>query len=190
MDDKLLNDYLEPTQKDSNRVSKFFSKILICLIVLLLSLIATRESDGIKSFYEEHVFGESFKFMDFKKLYNKYFGEFEKNSDQMVLAPTTLYQNSQPYLNGESFLVSDQSTVENISGGIVVYVGEKENYNNTVIVQTSDGYDIWYGNLSNIGVSMYDYIEENAIIGTSNKELYLLITKDAKYYTYQNYLNA
>lgn len=190
MENKLLEDYLKPSPKDTKRVSKFFTKVLICLIILLISLIGVRQSETIRDFYKKYVYEDSFKFMDFKKLYNKYFGKFEKNEDQMVIGNTSLFSNPTTYLNGESFSVPSQSAIENISGGIVVFTGQKDGYNNTVIVQTSDGYDIWYGNLSTVGVNIYDYIEANTIIGTSNENLYLLITKDSKYYTYNNYLNA
>ena len=50
---------------------------------------------------------------------------------------------------------------------------------NTIIVQQSDGIDTWYGNLSNINLKLYDYIEDNSIIGEAkNNELYLMFQKD------------
>ena len=48
-------------------------------------------------------------------------------------------------------------------------------------------FDIWYGLLENINVSIYDYINEGALIGSSNKAFYLAISKDNKFYSYDEY---
>jgi stage IV sporulation protein FA len=69
----------------------------------------------------------------------------------------------------------------------VVFKGNKDEINNLVIVQSSDGFDIWYGLLENINVNIYDYINEGALIGSANKVFYLAITKDNKFYSYDEY---
>ena len=38
---------------------------------------------------------------------------------------------------------------------------------NTVIIQGVDGVDIWYGNLTNVSVKLYDYVEKDKLIGVS-----------------------
>ena len=43
-----------------------------------------------------------------------------------------------------------------------------------VIVETVDGIDIWYGNLSNINVKLYDYIDKGSLIGNCNNTLFLV----------------
>ncbi len=47
--------------------------------------------------------------------------------------------------------------------GIVVYIGEKENYKQTVIVQQMNGVDVWYGNIKQANVKLYDYVEKRCI---------------------------
>ena len=60
---------------------------------------------------------------------------------------------------------------------------------NTIIVQQSDGIDTWYGNLSNINLKLYDYIEDNSIIGEAkNNELYLMFQKDGVDVSYKDVL--
>ena len=72
--------------------------------------------------------------------------------------------------------------------GIVVYIGDKDTYGNTVIIQGVDGVDIWYGNLENVSVKLYDYIEKDMVIGnTLDDKLYLVMKKDDKYLTYEDY---
>ena len=43
---------------------------------------------------------------------------------------------------------------------------------------------MWYGNLSNINVKLYDYIEKGTLIGNCNKTLYLIHKKDGKVLDY------
>ena len=60
---------------------------------------------------------------------------------------------------------------------------------NTIIVQQSDGIYTWYGNLSNINLKLYDYIEDNSIIGEAkNNELYLMFQKDGVDVSYKDVL--
>ena len=80
--------------------------------------------------------------------------------------------------------------VPSFESGIVVYIGEKENYKQTVIVQQMNGVDVWYGNIKQTNVKLYDYVEKGALIGqVSDKTLYLVFQKEGKFIDYQNYLS-
>ena len=61
----------------------------------------------------------------------------------------------------------------------VTYIGEKEGYNNTVIIQQSNGYYAWYGNIKE-NVKLYDYVESGTQIGTASNEYYYVLLKDDK----------
>lgn len=61
------------------------------------------------------------------------------------------------------------ATIESIQDGFVIFVGEKENLNKTVIVQHHDGSESWYGNLASVDVALYDYIESGHPIGKALK---------------------
>ena len=99
-----------------------------------------------------------------------------------------MYKEISDYYDGEKLVVSKNTLVNNITSGVVVFSGEKDNYGNTVIIQGIDGVDIWYGNLENVSVSLYDYIEANTVIGeTKDEYLYLVIKKDNEYIKYENY---
>ena len=72
----------------------------------------------------------------------------------------------------------------------MVFSGEKDGFGNTVIIQGIDGADIWYGNLENISLNLYDYIEVGTVIGnTVDEYLYLVIKKDNEYIKYEDYQN-
>jgi len=78
--------------------------------------------------------------------------------------------------------------VPSIDEGMVVFVGEKENYGKTVIVENLDGVDFWYGNIASTSLKLYDYIEKGSLIGEVNNELYMIFSKDGKYLNYEEYI--
>ena len=186
---KLLNKYLgENKTNKSNKYKTIITKILLSLIVLFSSLIFTSISDDNLVVFKKYVFEDTFNFMEFKNIYDKYtaFSKGDSNS-KLVMSSELDYESSKPYLNGESLKVGMDVPVPALSSGIVVFVGEKEGYNKTVIIQGSDGYDIWYGNLENVDINIYDYIDKEKIIGSASDEMYLQISKDSIYYTYEKY---
>ena len=48
---------------------------------------------------------------------------------------------------------------------------------------------MWYANLKNANVSLYDYVKQDQILGTvSGADLYMVFSKDGKYLDYKKYL--
>ena len=71
-----------------------------------------------------------------------------------------------------------------------MFIGEKEGYGNTVIIQGIDGVDIWYANIENVGVKLYDYTLNGTVLGeTIDDKLYLVIKKDNDFIKYEDYKN-
>lgn len=166
---------------------RFINKVLVSLVLLILCLIICKTNVKAKKIIKKYVLSTSFNFVKFEKIYTKYLGSLKKDSKDISVSKTVNNYNFVNYLDGQKSLVEDDN-IYSFHGGIVIYKGMKEGYNNVVIIQGSDGYDIWYGNLNNINVNMYDYIESDTLIGNVNGELYLLITKDGKNYTYDEYI--
>ena len=76
-----------------------------------------------------------------------------------------------------------------IEEGIVVYVGEKEKYGNVVIVERNDGINVWYGNVCNVNVRLYDSLEKGTYLGeTCTDTLYLVFSDGNQYLNYEEYL--
>ena len=99
-----------------------------------------------------------------------------------------VYKSIDKYLDGEVLTLNNNTLINNLTSGIVVYSGEKEGYGNTVIVQSVDGADIWYGNITNVSVKLYDYVEKDKLIGEVNGDkLYLVIKKDNNFIKYEDY---
>lgn len=168
----------------------FITRFLLGIIFVLISIIFTNMSDNNLFLYKEYVFTESLPFTKIKSWYENLFGSVlpSSNDTQVVFSENFTYESIEEYLDGEVLTVEDNSIINNIESGIVVFIGEKEGYGNTVIIQGVDGADIWYGNLTNISVNLYDYLEEETVIGsTIDNKLYLVIKKDDTYIKYEDY---
>ena len=71
----------------------------------------------------------------------------------------------------------------------MVFIGEKEEYGNTIIIQGMDEIDYWYSNVENINVKLYDYVEsDNIIANTKNNTLYVLFMKNGEVLNYEEYI--
>lgn len=177
----------------NNNLKNLLSKFLIAIIFFLSSIIFTNISDNNLLLYKEYVLTESLPFTKIKGWYEELFGEVlpDSKNNQMVFDGKLLYKDIKDYYDGEELTLNNNTLINNITSGIVVFIGEKDNYNNTVIIQGVDGVDAWYGNLENVSVKLYDYVEKNSVLGqTKDDKLYLVLKKDNDYLKYENYKNS
>ena len=171
-------------------ISKYVTKFMLAIIFFLVSVIFTNMSDKNLLLYKEYVLTESLPFTKIKGWYEELFGEVLPKSDntQTVMSGKLVYKEIKDYQDGEVLTVSSKALVNSLASGVVVFSGEKDGYGNTVIIQGIDGADIWYGNLENVSVTLYDYIEEGTVIGSIKDEfLYLVIKKDNEFIKYEDY---
>ena len=171
-------------------ISKYVTKFMLAIIFFLVSVIFTNMSDKNLLLYKEYVLTESLPFTKIKGWYEELFGEVLPKSDntQTVMSGKLVYKEIKDYQDGEVLTVSSKALVNSLTSGVVVFLGEKDGYGNTVIIQGIDGVDIWYGNLENVSVALYDYIEEGTVIGSIKDEfLYLVIKKDNEFIKYEDY---
>ena len=192
--DSYLKDFKNKSKKCKNSsLSKFISKILVCTIIVLASLIYVNKSDSNFNLFKEHVFSDTLKFTKIKNYYEKLFGDVIPKSiedSQIVFNEKLVYKKIDDYCDGEKLEVNTNTSISSITSGIVVFIGQKENYGNTIVIQGIDGADIWYGNIENVSIKLYDYVEKNTIIGqTKDDKLYLVIKKDNNYIKYEDYQN-
>ena len=76
-----------------------------------------------------------------------------------------------------------------LESGIVIFMGEKEDYGNTVVVEQIDGVDVYYSNILTDGIQLYDYVEKGSLLGeVQDKNLYLTFQKDGEYLNYKDYI--
>mgnify|MGYP005770796613 CR=1 FL=1 len=174
-------------------INSLFSRVLLSIVFLLGSVIFIKSSNDHLLLYKEQVFEKSFQFASFNKLYKKYLGSIlpfdnvEKIEDKAVFNETFKYDSQKKYKDGTKFTVDTNYLMPALQSGIVVFIGEKEGYGQTVIIQGTDGVDVWYANI-NSTLKLYDYVEKQSLVGESiNDELIILVQKDNEFIEYSAY---
>lgn len=167
----------------------FIIKIFISIILFFsIAILFRQPHDNVSTIRQwvTHTFEQDFQFASIANWYEQQFGK------PLALLPERLQrdQNTETVnqagqldyaipVNGkviEPFHVERKgimletgidATIECVQDGFVVFIGEREGLNQTVIVQHHDGSESWYGNLASVDVALYDYIESGRSIGTA-----------------------
>lgn len=163
------------------------------MTIFLILAIISKKNITYKEKINYHLYQEHLSFSYFNNLYNHYLKgilPLEKTkATKAVFHEKLNYKKITPYLDGVQLEVNKNYLVPNQEAGVVVYVGKKENYGNVVIIEGLNNIDTWYGNLCNIPVKLYDYIEQGKYLGeTCNEVLYLAYEKDNTFLKYEDYL--
>ena len=180
--------------EEKSFISKCFTKVLCSIIFVLASLIFINSSENNYLLYKKEILTKNFPYSKINKWYEKYFGkviETEKKEDvaTMVFSNNLQYEKIEKVRDSERIVFGQKTIIESFASGIVVFMGEKENLGYTIIIQGVDDVDIWYSNIKNSSVKLYDYIETNAVLGEVDDNLILTIVKDNKYFGYEEYIN-
>ena len=175
-----------------NILYSILNKVLICFILGIICLIMMKQNNDFKNFIKKYVYKDNISFAYINNLYNKYFGKvlpsYKTEDVEQVFNEKLEYKNYNKYYDGYSLEVSNNYLVPIIESGIVVFSGEIENYGNVVIIEGIDGVDIWYGNIKNINVKLYDYVNKGDFLGeVENNKLYLVLEKNKEYINFEEY---
>ena len=179
-------------KKSYNKITKFF----ITIVITLLALILLKSNNNFKTFFYKNIYDKNFSFSKVNKVYKDIFGTpipfsnlLNKNKTSLVFNEKLEYSDKSKYLDGVKLTVSNNYLVPTQVNGMVVFIGEKENYGKTVIISGTDGVDIWYSNMKTTSVKLYDYVEKGSLIGeTNDTTLYLVYKKDGKVLNYEDYI--
>lgn len=179
-------------QSSHKIINNLFTKTLLSIILVLICAIYINLSDNNLLNFKNYVFNNTLLFTKINNLYTKYFGNIlpEKVSKSTpVFGEKIAYTNIEKYEDSYK-LTLNSNIINTLQSGLIVFIGEKPNLGNTVIVQGNDGTDIWYSNIKVNAFSLYDYIEENTILGEANAEsFYLTFIKDGQHIGYEEYLS-
>lgn len=181
-----------------NKMKRFFiglsSRVLIAAILFLIALIGCK-NPSIKGFINEQVYHTNIAFAEIRKWFSENVGDilpFQNviPKEKPVFSEKLIYQEANIYQDGVSLQVGENYLVPTLESGIVVFMGEKEGYGKTVVVQQVNGVDVWYSNITvSTDIKLYDYIEKGSMIGESMGErIYLVFQKEGKFLNYQDYL--
>lgn len=175
-------------------IRKFINRCLIVIILFLCCLILLKSNNDFKNKLIKYVYEDNIHFTKIKKIYEKYFGKILSvdkilPSEEKVFNEKLSYQKSNVYKDGVELSVSSNYMVPVIESGIVVFIGEKEGYGNTVIIEQINGIDVWYSNVKTNDIKMYDYVEKGKLLGECNgNKLYMVFQKEGKYLNYKEYI--
>lgn len=190
-----MNSYRIRKYKSSSSsfFSNFLNRFLITCLITIISLIMFKKDVSFKRYFSDNILSNNFNFASINSLYTKYFGGTLPFKNlipdiQPVFNEKLSYSGVSDYLDGVSLSVSDDYLVPSISDGLVVFIGEKEGYGNTVIIEGTDGIDVWYSNMSSISLSMYEYVGGGSFIGNCSNNLYLVFKKDGNVLDYKKYI--
>lgn len=178
-------------KKNSNFISESFTKILLSIIFLLLSVIYIKLSPENLEYFKKHIFESNLTFTKINNWYHNTFGSIlptVKEPNDSLVSKNITSGEKEEYLDGYKIKSSLHHPVVSLSGGLLVFMGEKEGYGNTFIIQGMDGVDIWYGGLENGDLKLYDYVDAGSIIGSSKNDFYYLVfKKDGEKVSYEEY---
>ena len=173
-------------------IKNLLNKLLLSIIIFLIGMILVKTNPKLKPTIKTKLYEESLPFQKLKNTYEKYLGNIlsvdKLSKEQEVFNETLSYNNLKKYKDGVKLTVSNNYMVPIIESGVVVFIGEKEDYKNTIIVEQIDGIDTFYGNIKANNIKLYDYVEKGELLGEANKELYLVFQKDGAYLDYKKYI--
>ena len=172
-------------QGKSKIIKNISLKLVLAIFVLFTILSIIKLTPDTKNTIKKELFETNLNFSVVNKFLSKI---FPKEESKPVNDEGIKYKKQSSYLNGVMIEMSEGESINLIESGIVVFIGEKEEYGKTIIVQQSNGVDVWYGNVDNINVNLYDYVNKNTVIGTSKDKLYLVFQKNGEFLDYKNYI--
>ena len=176
------------------RIRNFLSRLLLTIIIFLTGLILVKNNPATKNKIIKNFHEKSIKFTKIQKLYQKYFGNILSidkiiKEEAPVFNEKLTYSKKSAYKDGVALTVPKKYLVPILESGIVVYVGEKEEYGNTVIVEQTNGVDVFYANINATNIKLYDYVKKGDLLGeVKTDKLYLVFQKDGKYLNYKEYI--
>lgn len=193
MNIKDIKKRINKTSKTSHpKLKIFLIKTLILVVIFLVTIILIKHSEKSKEWINRNILSKNMSFASIKSVYTKYLGSvlpfdylFET---EPVFSEKLTYTELNKYNDGISLTVDDNYLVPIQYSGIVSFIGEKDGYGNTVIIE-GDEITIWYSNISNYNVKLYDYVETGKYLGeTIDNKLYLVFEKEGKIVDYKDYI--
>jgi len=175
-------------------VKSYINKILISVLLFIVLLIVVKVDSKYKEVIYRNVYEQNFSFAKANELYKKYFGDilpFDKivPVDEVVFNEKMVYSNVSLYKDGVALTVAEKYLVPVIETGIVVFIGEKDEYGKTIIIQQTNGIDVWYGNVNVSDIKLYDYVKKGQLLGeVIDNELYMVFQKNGDFLDYKEYL--
>lgn len=178
-----------------NKLFWIITKLLITIIITLIFLIILKKDVKFRDKFYKFVYETNIDFAQINSWYKKNFGsslpfkDLVKEDVKTVFNENLTYKEKHKYLDGVKLTVDNSYLLPSKESGIVVFIGEKEGYGKTIIIDGSDGIEVWYGNLDKVNVKMYDFIEKGKYLGeVKGNNLYMVFKKNGEVLDYNEYI--
>ncbi|WP_179301827.1 M23 family metallopeptidase [Neobacillus jeddahensis] len=168
------------------RKEVFFFKILASVLLFLMVAILFRNHavtfEPAREFVASQM-DKDFKFATVANWYENKFGkplallpfsdddqsgkkEVVQEGNFSVPAMGKILENFEK--NGQGIMIETGkgAAVQSINDGNVMFVGVKDGIGKTVVIQHPDKSETWYGNLDEVKVKLYEYIDKRTVVGT------------------------
>lgn len=189
----------ENTKETAKRTTPYYirllTRLMITIVITLGVLISIKASNNFKTSFYKYVFNTNISFATIDKYYQSLFGspipfkDWFKLKTEPVFNEKLTYSDSSKYKDGVKLMVESGYLVPSQNKGLIIFVGQKDGYGKTIIVQQSNGVEVWYGNLNTISVSLYDYVDSGKVIGdVLDNTLYLVYQKDGEVLNYEDFI--
>lgn len=187
------------------RKEVFIFKILASVLLFLAIAIIFRENIAVLTPVRDFVsknMEQDFQFATVSKWYEDQFGkplailpftnEGEKeeknvaeNEKDIPVFSGKILENFEK--NGQGIMIETGvgASVEAMNEGMVEFIGVKDGLGKTVIIQHSDQTETWYGNLDEVKVKLYSFIESETVVGTASETTGEDKTKGTYYFAYK-----
>ncbi|WP_335869207.1 M23 family metallopeptidase [Bacillus sp. 2205SS5-2] len=165
-----------------NKETFLLKLLLSAVMVLSVGILYKNSSPALEEArsYVQSTMGNEFQFAAVSAWYEEQFGkplsfipkQDASNSPLPVTTPDYAVPASGKIIedfdhNGKGVMVETgmNEKVKALKGGFVLFAGKNEEFGNMVILQHSDKSESWYGNLENIEVDQYSYVEIGSPVG-------------------------
>lgn len=196
--EKIKNNFKQKRQRTIRKelfIMRNINRFLVVIVLTLFTLIFLKSNLNFRELFYNNVFEKNFSFAKVNKLYEQYFGSPIPFNDLINKQATYVFQEkleyseSNKYKDGVALKVYKDYLVPSLNEGIVIFIGDKDEYPQTVIIQQANGIDVWYSNINNLTVKLYDYVEKNAPLGeVIDDNLYLVFKKGADVLDYNDFI--
>ena len=185
-------------KNNEEKIIKYLQSLILrtmsIIVIFLVLAILSKSSKTYKDMIINNLYEKNISFTSIKRLYDKYLGgivplDKKITKELSVFSESLTYHDVSIYHDGAKLTVDNNYLVPATDEGMVIFIGEKENYNNVIIIENQEGIDTWYGNIDKIAVKLYDYIDKGTYLGTvKDNTLYLAYKKDGEFLNYKDYL--
>ncbi|MDF2608155.1 MAG: Peptidase [Bacillales bacterium] len=176
-----------PSIKDNRRSWNYETLLFRLLVASFLFLIVTiayrtPNQNAFTSVIKNstnYIMSEEFNFAYAKKKVESIFGDpsiailpfTEKEGKSVVNNSAASGRVVETFgVNGKGVIIETIASyqVRSLKKGVVLFAGPKEGLGKTVVVQSEDGTEYWYGKLENIDVTQYDSIDAGDLVGKAS----------------------